>query len=327
MTTYAPLPDDELVRLARVGDRRAFAILYHRLVQRVYATARASAPDGTVARTVTVATFGDLMRHLATVEPAEVREAVEELARRRAAGHTPGPDVPPLTVGAVDAMWRELDRRWPTGQPPGREPGLTVAITVGTLVATLVLGALGASSPRRGTPDPSRTFEAVAVDGGDVDLLPALPRPPEVVVPSRDARPSPTPSPSPEPTPEAPSPEPSPEPTETTASPEAPDQAPVVTISSPRDGETRVTDGRDERGAYATFLLDASAEDDRDAADELTYTWVSDLDGTVLTTRSGTARLYVPEGQLTAQHELRLTVTDTAGNVGSDTVTVVITHV
>ena len=332
MTVYAALRDDELVGLARGGDRTAFAVLYHRHVQRVYATISTSVSDGTVARGLTVAAFSDAMRRLDQLDPERVDGALIHLAERRASGHTPGGRVPALTVGAVDAMWRELDRRWPSGDPPRREPGLTVAVTAGALVATLVLGAMAASGRRGGAPDTTRTFAAEALaEEPDVggDLLPALPRPREtveVVTPTASPTATPTPSPTPSPTP-APTVAPSPEPEVSPSPTEEPDQAPEVSITSPGDGETRTSEGEDEQGAYATFSLAGAASDDRDPAEALSYSWTSSLDGQVLTGPSGSVRLHVPEGQLTASHRLVLTVTDSAGNVGTDEVTVVVTRV
>ncbi len=313
MTPYASLPDAELVPLARAGERPAFAVLFHRHVGAVYDTIRTSAPDGTVARRLTVAAFSDALRHLDRLDPEQVRDALIELGRRRAAGHTPGAGVPALTVGAVDAIWRELDARWPTGEPPRREPGLTAAVTIGALVAVLILGAMAASSPRSGTPDPGRTFEAASLDPEPTEptdgLVVGLPRPRETDAeagPSPDAteataEPTATPTAT-EPTPEPTATEPTPAPTAT----EEPDAAPEVTISSPNDGETRGSEGTDEQGAYATFTLDGAATDDRDPPEALGYSWTSSIDGALLDGPSGSVRLHVPEGALTAQHQVQL---------------------
>lgn len=349
VSAYAHLPDDELVRLTRHGDRGAFAVLYHRHVRQVYATVAGSVSDGTVARGLTVAAFSDALRHLDQLDTARVGATLQQLARRRAAGHTRGTNVPALNIGAVDAMWRELDQRWPSGEPPRKDPGAIVPITAGALIAVLVLGAMLASSRRSGTPDPTRTFDAVALsddaNGSGAGFLPTLP-PPPVVSPTDDdpddgsaseepavvaptTEPSPTATPSPvAPTPTAeptPGGEPSPDPE---ASPDAEtDEPPEVSIISPEDGETRTSDGSDDQGAYATVVVSGVATDDRDPAESLDHTWTSSIDGVLLRAASGEVRLHVPPEQLAATHQLTFTVTDTGGNTNSASVTVTVTRV
>lgn len=329
MTALASLPDAELVRLARRGRRDAFAVLYHRHVGRVYDVVRSGSADAAIARGTTVAVFSDLMRHLGDVDPTLVGVALEQRAARRVRGHAAG-RVPGLTVGAVDAMWRELDRRWPSGEPPRKDVGTMVPVTAGALVAVMVLGTLASTSRRGGVPDPSRTFEAVAFQ--DAPVLPGLPRP--RVTPAGSELPEPVPEPTA--TVALPEPEPTAEPTsDATDGPseppatetEEPDAAPEVTIRSPADGSTRMSDGEDEGGAYATVELDGVAVDDRDAADALTYSWTSSIDGVLGSSPSGTARLHVPDGQLTATHRITFSATDTAGNTATTSVNVVVTRV
>lgn len=330
-------PDGVLVQRAIAGDRAAFAILYHRHVRLVYETVRTSAPDATAARSLTVAAFCHVMRHLDELEPGRFGEAVLHVARRRAAGHTPGAAVPALTVGAVDEMWRELDRRWPTGDAPPRDASDLVPVTAGVLIAVLILGGLVSTSRRgAGVPDTTQTFAAVAVsdEARLPDVDPDLPRPPArdpVVVVPTSAPPPPSPTPSPTPT----EPEPSGSPTEAAPTeepadpqePEPTDEAPQAAITSPSDGEARNSEGTDDAGAYAVFQLAGTGSDDRDPADALSYRWDSSIEGTVLTAASGSVRLHVPDGQLTASHRLTLTVTDGAGNTATDTVTVIVTRV
>lgn len=342
MSTHAPLPDDELVRLAANGDRAAFAVLYHRHVAAVHRQLAGAAPDAPALTALIVQVFSDAMRHLDELgqrSSEDVGATLAAIARRRAAGRRGGGHVAALTVGTVDRAWRELDRRWPDGNPPADPPTWWPAIAAGATAGVLVLAIMFALTPEPNVPGgPSAELAAepllAASEDGDEGLV--LPRPRETVdlstiAPTPAITPSPAPlesetedEPEPTPTPTTPSPTPTPEPTPSPT--EDVDEAPVVAISSPSDGSTLVTEGEDEGGAYATVTLAGSATDDRDAADALTYSWTSDLEGALLTGTSGTARLHVPEGQLTASHAITLTVTDSAGNVGSDTVRVIVTR-
>lgn len=332
MTASASSSDDELVRLARAGQRDAFAVLYHRYVRSVHALVASGSPDATAAENTTVAVFSDLLRHIHEIPPGRVAQALEQHATRRIRGHTAGAGIPPLTVGGLDRMWRELDRRWPTGDPPPRDVGTMVPITAGALAAVLVLGALASTPRRSGVPDPNRTLEAVAMRTEVTPgLLPGLPRP-EVTAADTDPEPEPTLAvPAPEPSPEQTVAEPTAEPTEspTTEPPptEEPDTAPEVTIHSPSDGSTRMSEGEDEGGAYATFTLDGAAVDDRDTPDALVYSWTSSIDGPLASAPTATVRLHVPDGELTASHILTFSATDTAGNTASTSVHVVVTRV
>lgn len=334
MITAPALPDDELVARARAGHRNAFAVLYHRHVQRVHGMAAAGSADAVTAQTITVGAFCDLLRHLHEVEPSRVGSTLDAYATRRLRGHRPAVRPAPLTVGVIDAMWRELDRRWPDGEPPRRDVGSIVPVTAGALVAVLVLAALASTSRRGGVPDPSRSFEAVAVQTDAPTLFPALPRPADTVSASEAETPAPFPSettpatavePSPAPTSEAPVEPAEPPPTETST--EAPDAAPTVEIVSPANGSTLSTDGEDERGAFATVALEALVADDRDPPETVAVSWTSSLDGALAVGASATARLYVPDGQLTASHAVTVTATDAAGNTATDTVTVLVTRV
>ncbi|MBW3620715.1 MAG: hypothetical protein KY461_10760 [Actinobacteria bacterium] len=332
MTTPASLPDAELVRLARAGQRNAFAVLYHRYVRQVHALVTSGSADATAAETTTVAVFCDLLRHLEELDPAHVAPVLQQHASRRIRGHAGGPGIPPLTVGALDRMWREIDRRWPSGDAPRRDVGTMVPITAGALAAVMVLAALASTPRRSGVPDPNRSLEAIAVQTEVApDLLPGLPGP-RVTAADTDAEPeptaaAPTTAPSPDPTVAAPTEEPTEAPTTEQPPSEEPDRAPEVTIHSPTDGSTRVSEGEDERGAYATVTLDGAATDDRDPAEALAYSWTSSLEGALATTPGATVRLHVPEGQLTASHVLTFSVTDSTGNTASSSVTVVVTRV
>lgn len=332
MTASASLPDVELVRLARAGQRDAFAVLYHRYVRQVHALVASGSADTTAAETTTVAVFCDLLRHIGEMDPSQVATTLQQHATRRIRGHVGGPGIPPLTVGGLDRMWREVDRRWPSGDAPPRDVGTMVPITVGALAAVLVLGALASSPRRSGIPDPNRSLEAIAVQTEVApDLLPGLPRPQVTVV---DTEPEPEPTlaaptsdPSPEPTVVGPTDEPTEGPTTEAPPTEEPDAAPEVTINSPRDGSTRMSEGEDEAGAYATVTVDGAAADDRDPAEALVYSWTSSVDGGLASSPIATVRLHVPEGQLTASHVLTFSATDSAGNTSSTSVTVVVTRV
>lgn len=332
MTSPASLPDVELVRLARAGQRNAFAVLYHRYVRQVHALVASGSADATAAEATTVAVFCDFLRHLEEMDPRQVTATLQQHATRRIRGHTGRPGIPPLTVGGLDRMWREIDRRWPTGDPPRRDVGTMVPITAGALVAVLVLGALASTPRRSGVPDPNRSLEAIAVQTEVTpDLLPGLPRP-RVTAADTELEPeptlaAPTTDPSPAPTVDEPTDEPTEAPTTEAPVTEEPDAAPEVTIHSPRDGSTRMSEGEDEVGAYATVTLDGAATDDRDAADVLVYSWTSSVDGPLASSPAATVRLHVPDGQLTASHVLTFSATDTAGNTSSASVTVVVTRV
>lgn len=332
VTAPASLPDDELVRRARAGRRDAFAVLYHRYVRQVHALVGSGSPDAAAAEATTVAVFCDLLRHLSEVAPDRVTEMLEHHAQRRIRGRPARTGVPPLTVGALDRMWREIDRRWPTGDAARRDGGTMVPITAGALVAVLFLGTLASTSRQGGVPDPNRSFEATAVrDDVGQGLLPGLPRP-RVTAGDEGPAADPTVAMSGEPTSEPTTTGP-PEPVGTEDVPteeaptEEPDAAPTIAIRSPSDGSTRRSDGQDERGPYATVVLDGVAVDDRDPADALAYAWTSSIDGVLADTPSATARLHVPDGQLTASHLITFSATDSAGNSVSTSVTVVVTRV
>lgn len=330
MTSLASLSDDELVRRARAGRRDAFAVLYHRYVRQVHGLVGSGSADAAAAEATTVAVFCDLLRHLSEVGPDRVTDTLEHHARRRLRGRPARSGVPPLTVGALDRMWREIDRRWPTGDVTRREVGTMVPITAGALVAVLFLGTLASTSRQGGVPDPDRSFEATAVrDDVGQGLLPGLPRsrvtpadedgPDTAIVMPAESSPEPTET------------EPTTGPTEPVATEEAPteepDAAPVITIRSPSDGSTHRSDGEDGQGRYATVVLDGVAVDDRDPAEALSYAWTSSLEGGLADTPSATARLHVPDGQLTASHVITFSATDSAGNTVSTSVTVVVTRV
>lgn len=342
MSTHASLPDDELVRLAAAGDRAAFAVLFHRHVAAVHRTVGAAATDASSVRDLIVAVFVDAMRNLdelATRSPEDVGATLVAIAQRRTAGRRSAGRLTALTVGAIDAAWRELDRRWPDGELPTPAPTWWPSLAVGATAGVLVLAALFAMTPEPRSetgPGLELAAEPVVEQSETTDDGVILPRPRETVDLStisptpRPITPSPSPiapEPSPEPT-GGESPTPSPTPTETPTPTEEPppDQAPDVTISSPQNGATVVTEGTDDRGAYATVSLAGSATDDRDDAESLAYSWLSDIDGGILQGPAGTARLHVPDGQLTATHTVTLMVTDSAGNVGRATVRVIVTR-
>ncbi|MBW3657817.1 MAG: hypothetical protein KY457_04205 [Actinobacteria bacterium] len=331
MTASASLPDDELVRLARGGQRDAFAVLYHRYVRQVHDLAATGSPDATAAEKTTVGVFCDLLRHLHEIPADGVAATLEHHTKRRTRGHTRGTRVPTLTVGTVDGMWREIDRRWPSGDAPRRDMDTIVPITAGALVAVLFLGTLASTTRRSGVGDPDRSFEAVHLQE-EPELFPTIPGPgvtaAEESTPDREATVAlPTAEPTLAPS-EPPSETATPVEQETEPAPtEEPDAAPEVTINSPDDGATLTSDGRDDAGAYATVTVDGVAVDDRDGPDALTYSWGSSIDGPLADAPTATVRLHVPDSELTATHVLTFSATDSAGNSRATSVTVVVTRV
>lgn len=101
------------------------------------------------------------------------------------------------------------------------------------------------------------------------------------------------------------------------------DEAPTVSITSPKSGTRHRAEDRDDAGPYATVVVTAEVTDDRDAPANLTYEWVSDRDGTVLQSRDGSVRLHTEECG-TVVHRLTLQVTDSSGNTSTDEVQVTI---
>jgi hypothetical protein len=220
--------DAELVRLAKAGWSPAFAVLVHRHAPTVHAALRDD-PDPLSA---TTAVFVHAMREL----------------RQRDAGAPLGPwlleliDRPPpaqpstLSTDELDAMWLELDRRWPDGERPATTwPWRRLAIVAGVVVLAAAVPAivLGIDAPPEAgevelravpvtddgpPPDtddadeslPTFSFPVAPDDDGADDAEPETTEPaPEPETPPTD--PEPEPQPEPQPTPE-PQPEPTPEP-------------------------------------------------------------------------------------------------------------------
>jgi hypothetical protein len=96
-----------------------------------------------------------------------------------------------------------------------------------------------------------------------------------------------------------------------------PTGAPTVTIETPEDGETF------EQGAAVGMR--GSATDLTTAPDDLVFMWSSDLDGELVgaVSADGSSAVFV-ESLSVGAHVVTLTATDTDGEQGSDTVTVVI---
>ncbi len=223
--------DAELVEDAHAGSAAAFATLLHRHAAAVHATVA----DATDPIDATTATFTDAMRSLAELEPGH---AVGPWLLGLAARHTPRPHlveagpVPPLGQEQIDAIWAELDARWPDGHRSRRIPRwVGWAALVGALVglAILIPYALLTAPPPADDPrsdellavpfdDPAVQDEdlgeaPVLADDVDVDELPSFQFPDEPAAPAAPVEsPADAPAPPPEPIEDEPAPDPEPEP-------------------------------------------------------------------------------------------------------------------
>lgn len=98
---------------------------------------------------------------------------------------------------------------------------------------------------------------------------------------------------------------------------EGPLGAPTVEITAPEDGATYTTG--------ETIAFSGSASDLTTAADDLAFAWASDRDGSLDGAISGDGQSAVFSASLSVgTHVVTLTATDLDGEVGSDTVTVVV---
>ncbi|MFW5933860.1 MAG: RNA polymerase sigma factor [Actinomycetota bacterium] len=136
--------DAELVRRAQEGMATAFAALVHRHAPAVRATvASAADPEAAV-----VATFSSAMRGLDHRDPDEpVAPWFIELASQQVSDPAPvtADAAPPMDPDELDRIWRELDRRWPSGRRPRRPPrwlirGIGALALLAALLALAVVG-------------------------------------------------------------------------------------------------------------------------------------------------------------------------------------------
>lgn len=136
--------DAELVRRAQEGMATAFAALVHRHAPAVRArVASADDPEAAV-----IATFSTAMRALEHRDPDEpVGPWLTELAGGQVSDPVPvtAEAAPPMDPDELDRVWRELDRRWPTGRPPRRLPRWLVrgVATLALIAALLALAVVG----------------------------------------------------------------------------------------------------------------------------------------------------------------------------------------
>lgn len=260
-------PDAELMELAQAGWGPAFAVLVHRYGPMVLAACE----DAKDPWQATLDVFARALRKLPQQDPdGDISAWLLGIARRPAPDHVPTADPEDL-----DALWLELDARWPDGRLPRRTPAVLkgVAVVVALIaVGILVPAAVFASGNGPTIPDteldPIRAFPIEAEEDPEEDQEPEDEEPlpdfelPEVSTgpsappattspePAPEAPPTPTPSPTPGPTPEPPSTEPAPD--TSPVEPEADDQ-------DVGDGDTGSTDDGVTDGAVPP-VDDAVAE-------------------------------------------------------------------
>lgn len=182
-------------------------------------------------------------------------------------------------------------------------------------------------SPQPRTPTPGQLSPSSAPSGGvgGPSTVTATPTTSEPATDPTPTTPSAVPSPSVEPTrTPAPSPSPSPTPTPTdsaTPTPTPTDRAPTVTILQPQSGAGFGATERDAQGPYASVRLLGEVLDED--PDSVAWSWTSDVDGRLLRTAGGTARLHVPTG-CSVVHRITVTVTDASGQTGSASIDVTV---
>lgn len=253
--------DAELIELAKAGWAPAFAVLVHRYAPLVHA-ARADAADPTGAVTQV---FVQAMRELADRDPgAPVAPWLLGLAGARATPPTPTA----LTDDELDAIWGELDRRWPDGRPPARPlPWRRAAAVVGLavlagLVPAIVLGVDGNGGVEeptelRAVPLPDERTEVVEEEPEDDAPEFSFPTTPE------EQEPAPEPEPEPQPT------EPAREESEPTPQQEPEQQDETEEPTGEPDDDAPDGDGDDEAGDDGLLggVLDGDEDDAEDDAE------------------------------------------------------------
>ncbi|MTV26973.1 hypothetical protein FTX61_16355 [Nitriliruptoraceae bacterium ZYF776] len=270
-------PDAELVELAQAGWGPAFAVLVHRHGPAVLA----ACADSKDPWQDTLDVFARALRKLHERDPdAEVLPWLLSLAGRPAPDHVPEADPEDL-----DALWLELDARWPDGRLPRRTPKVLrrTALLVGLLaVGILVPAAVFASGETGGIVDteldPIRAFPIESEEEPeeeDVEPLPdfELPEvgPADEPVAPPTVDPDPTPDPpatTPPPTTPAPTPPPPPPPPpEPDPEPDPPTDGTPIDPAPTDDGsaDDGTTDGTTD-GAAPPPPDDGGATDGDDAA-------------------------------------------------------------
>lgn len=344
--------DGELVELALVGDRSAFAVLLDRHADDVFAAVLAAGGDPATAERVTSAAFRAALARLDRLtDPARFGEWVERIAvaeelpadrpprglGRRAAT---APTAAGLSTGGRDALWRDLDRAYPYGpgavvtrHAPDETTVAVLALIAGLVLAVAITGvrlraelqpvsgatplALAAEPVTEAPePPPTETPQVIVPPSPEEDTETL----PPVEVPTPTPSPTPTPAPSPSPTPEptvepSPTPEPSPSPTV--------DPTPRPTILEPEQGATYTAGDTDDDGEVdgALITVRGTATDPDDPLENLVFEWTSDRTDRV--ELGAESRVYLPcQGLDVLGATITLTVEDPAGNRGSTSVDV-----
>jgi hypothetical protein len=267
--------DAELVQLAKAGWSPAFAVLAYRHAP----TVRTALADEDDPLSATTAVFIHAMRELRQRDAASpVGPWLLELIDR-----PPPPAPATMDAEELDALWRELHRRWPDGERPATTwPWRRLAVVAGLAVVAAAVPALvlGVGSPTdadpelRAVPVTGETTTADLDDEHDEDLsgfsFPVAPdeddgsdatpestptEPTEADPAPTETAPEPEPAPEPQPQPE-PAPEPEPEPEPESSSPpeddgEEEDSSPLDPIIGEDDGDTDDDTGSSEDGEAA----------------------------------------------------------------------------
>lgn len=198
--------DTELLERARAGSAPAFAVLLYRHGPAV----RAVVADHADPLRAMVGTFARAMRELPEPTEGAPRDRLIELAGAEVDRPRPPEPAVPLGPDELDAIWVELDQRWPDGKVPWSLPrwvGWSASIVVLAAMAVLVphavltFGANGDEGPNEMAHLVARPFE------GELDAAP----PAEELEENLEPPPFEFPGVPPEPPPES-DPEPDPEP-------------------------------------------------------------------------------------------------------------------
>jgi hypothetical protein len=257
--------DAELMKLAKAGWAPAFAVLVHRHAPVVHAALR----DDHDPLSATTAVFVHAMRELRQRDAtAPLAPWLLELIDR------PPPAQPSaLSDEELDAIWLELDHRWPDGERPAttwpwrRLATVAALVVVAAVVPALVLGIDTPAAEDVELRAVPVTDEAPPVQTPDDDALPSFSFPvapdgDSNVAPEEEAA-EPETAPETEPAPTEAPPEPTPEPTPPPAEP-APAPAPEPAPTAEEEPQSGGEDG----GVLDPVLGDDDADDASDNGGE-----------------------------------------------------------